>query len=426
MTQISLARLTSLRRLELSDLDALVSLDAQCFAEPWPRAQLEDELAHTAAVVVGAYSEGKLVGAICSRLVVDEVWVFRIMTLPELRRQKIAHALVERVEAFAQQLFKPSDLWLEVSVHNTGAIAFYEREGFAQVSVRKDYYPDGDALVMKRAHVPWRLDYELVDFGAGFKLERFGAHKLMRPDAAATGPLRTYLGEWEHDSVWDRVGKDGAWDRELSPWVISRGPMLLELRQSQSKNIGVFPEQESNWDWLASTLWRHKRPLKVLNLFAYTGAASIICAQNMAQVTHVDSARSAVRWASDNAQRSGGSALSIRWIVDDAQSFLNKEIRRGQRYDGIILDPPPMGHGQGNRFEFRKDALDLIRSCKELLADEPAFFLLNAYAMNLTPEALGRLVGPVIALPLQVGELGIKEALGDRRLSCSVYARYRA
>lgn len=409
------------RRLDLDDLEALVSLDASCFASPWSKTQLSEELSHPEALVIGAFDSTRLIGTVCARLMVDEMWIFRIMTLPAFRRKKIAHTLVQRVEA----LSKTCDLWLEVSLANKSAVAFYEREGFVAVNTRKDYYPEGDALVMKRDARPQRLDYELLDFGDGYKLERFGQHVLKRPDAAAIGMSRQTLSSWTFDSACERRGKGFEWSSALEPWVITRGPMSLELRLSQSKNVGVFPEQQGNWEWLAQTLERYNQPQKVLNLFAYTGAASIVCAQNGAQVCHVDSARSAVKWASENALRSGGESNSIRWIVDDAQRFLEKEIRRGHTYDGIILDPPPMGHGQGNRFEFRKDALDLIAACQKVLTPQPAFFLLNAYAMNLEPEALGRLVGPQMGLPLEVGELAIKEASGNRRLSCSVYARYR-
>lgn len=413
---------TTIRRLYQGDLPFLLALDSQCFSAPWTKEQMADELAHRDGLVVGAFRGETLVGAVCARQMVDELWIFRIMTLPDLRRKGVARALVQRVEAFAQQQRQPSDLWLEVNIKNIDAIAFYEREGFVRQSVRPNYYPDGDALIMKRTHAQWRLDYELLDFGDGYKLERFGQYVLKRPDAAAIGAPRETVGSWRFDSACERRGSGFVWTQPLDPWIVTRGPMRLELRLSQSKNIGVFPEQEDNWSWLAATLWRSSRPLKVLNLFAYTGAASIVCAQNGAQVTHVDSARSSVKWASENATKS---AESIRWIVDDAQTFLNREIKRGQRYDGIILDPPPIGQGQGGRFEFRKDAFELIRSCKELLERKPAFFVLNAYAMNLSAERLGEMVGPVINLPLQSGELGIKEALGDRRLSCSVYARYR-
>jgi|GEM_PF-69359 len=415
----------ALRRLDLSDLELLATLDAACFAQAWPKSQLAEELAHKDALVIGAFIDDQLVGAICARKMLEELSIFRIMTKPEDRRKGIAHALLQSIEAYAQTLTPPLDLMLEVSVKNESAIAFYTREGFESLAVRKDYYPEGDALVMKRPLKKWHLDYELLDFGEGLKLERFGDHVLKRPDAAATGKPRNEPGSWKFDSACERASKDYAWTRELEPWLVNRGPTQLELRLSQSKNVGVFPEQEANWNWLSETIWRSKRRLRVLNLFAYTGAASIVCAQNLADVTHVDSARSTVRWASENA-KSSAENLPIRWIVDDAQTFLEKEIRRGKTYDGIILDPPPIGQGQGNRFEFRSDAADLIKSCKQVLSKDPAFFLLNAYALNISPSELGKLVGPLIELPLEVGELGITEASGARRLSCSVFARFRS
>lgn len=424
------------RRLALDDLEQLVELDSQCFATPWLSKKLAEELENTDAIVFGAFEQGALVGAICARLVYDEIWIFRIMTRPQMRRQKIAHKLLAQIDAAAHAFEQPCDLWLEVSAHNPSAIAFYEREGFRVKQVRKGYYPkerdqkmEADALVMKRKSEPWTLDYELKDFGEGYKLERYGNNTIMRPDAAAVGKPRQNRSSWVYQASCERSGPKGfLWEHSLDfqePWTISRGPLNFELRTSQSKNIGLFPEQENNWNWLSKTISRSQKPLKVLNLFAYTGGATLICAQNGTEVCHVDSARSAVRWASENATRSGLATHPIRWIVDDAQEFIAKELRRGHRYDGIILDPPPMGHGQGGRFEFRKDAFELVASCKKLLAKEPAFFLLNAYAMNLTASQIGQLIGPILGLPLEVGELQIKESTGDRALSCSVFARYR-
>lgn len=412
----------ALKRLELGDLDLLATLDAACFAQAWPRSQLADELAHKDALVIGAFVDNQLVGAICARKMLDELSIFRIMTKPEHRRKRVAHALLQAVEAYTQSLTQPLELMLEVSVKNEPAIAFYTREGFEHLAVRKDYYPEGDALVMKRPHKKWQLDYDLLDFGEGYKLERFGEHVLKRPDAEAIG--KPQLKSWKYDASCEREGNGYTWTHELAPWTLSRGPIKLDLRLSQSKNVGVFPEQEANWNWLSEVIWNQKRPLKILNLFAYTGAASIVCAQSLADVTHVDSARSTVRWASENAKRSDEN-LAIRWIVDDAQAFLAKEIRRGKTYDGIILDPPPIGQGQGNRFEFRSDAIELLKACKQVLSKDPAFFLLNAYALNISPSELGKLVRPVIDLPLEVGELGL-DTSGERRLSCSVFARFRA
>jgi 23S rRNA (cytosine1962-C5)-methyltransferase len=423
------------RRLNDADLDALCGLDAASFALPWPRQQFADEVQHTDALVLGLFDDGeRMIAALCARHVFDELWIFRIMSHPDHRRRGAAHTLLNYAEAFAQSFDPVRDLWLEVSDQNPGAIAFYEREGFSVQNRRKAYYPiepgqstAADALVMKKTLTPWRLDYELLDFGEGFKLERFGSKVLMRPDTVAQGRPRTPLAAWRYDAVCSAQGARGyTWQQAsefASPFEIARGPLRFELRLSQSKNIGLFPEQEPHWVWLAKQLWHARKPLRILNLFAYTGAASLVCAQSLADVCHLDSAKSTVRWASDNARRSALSSASLRWIVDDAAAFVNKELKRGHRYDGIILDPPPMGHGAGKRFEFQKDALDLLRACRQLLSSEQALFLMNAYAMNLEPEDLGPLVSPIMEMPLEVGELGIKEAFGDRRLSCNVYAR---
>lgn len=274
-----------------------------------------------------------------------------------------------------------------------------------------------------------KLDYDLLDFGEGFKLERFGSNTVMRPDAVAIGAPRTPRVQWQYQaSCVKNVKNQHEWsifEDLVQPWTIKYGSIQLELRVSSSKNIGVFPEQETNWEWLKETILGIGPGLKLLNLFAYTGAATLVCAKYGADVCHVDSAKSTVKWASNNAILSGLKDAPIRWIVDDAIAFLGKEARRGRFYDGIILDPPPMGHAGSGRFEFQKDAIVLLERCKSVLKAHPKLFLINAYAMNLRPERLKEIVEPIIGLPLESGELTIEEALQKRGLSCSTFARFR-
>lgn len=257
------------------------------------------------------------------------------------------------------------------------------------------------------------LDYELLDYGNGQKLERFGPVKLIRPEAGANHQTR--FSNWQADSICQVLGGNRfAWDPMLKPWIIERGKIKLELRLSQSKNIGVFPEQEANWTWLANQV---KPNQKILNLFAYTGAASLACASLGAQVCHVDASKSTVQWASENARLSGLS--NIRWIVEDAMVFLRREVARHSQYDGIILDPPPFGQASKGRFVFNQDIAELLKLCQQVLKAKPDFFLLNSYAVNLKPRDLKNLVAGVFQREkIETGELKLKE------LAISTYARF--
>lgn len=259
------------------------------------------------------------------------------------------------------------------------------------------------------------LDYELIDYGDRLKLERFGAIKLIRPELSATDEPTTPVSDWVADSECNSLGKNQfAWDRPLEPWVITYGDIKLELRLSQSKNIGIFPEQQANWAWLVRKV---KPGSKILNLFAYTGAASLVCARAGAHVTHVDASKSAVKWASDNARLSG--LTNIRWIVEDAIVFLKREMARKNIYDGVILDPPPFGKAESKNFLFSRDILELLDLCKQVLKPEPDLFLLNSYAANLKPSDLQELVQRYFGKrKVETGELKLSE------LSISTYARF--
>lgn len=259
------------------------------------------------------------------------------------------------------------------------------------------------------------LDYELLDFGEGVKLERFGPKILKRPEASALGRPKVPVEAWQPDSVCTALSKNKFhWDRALLPWQITYGDIRLELRLSDSKNIGIFPEQERNWAWLSKKV----RPgANILNLFAYTGGASLVCAKKGAQVCHVDASKAAVNWASKNARLS--SLENIRWIVDDAKTFLKREIARNSQYDGLILDPPPFGKAGTLNFQFSRDILVLLELAKQVLKPETGFFLLNSYAVNMKPKELKRLVFSYFGdKQIEAGELKIQE------LSLSTYARF--
>jgi 23S rRNA (cytosine1962-C5)-methyltransferase len=205
--------------------------------------------------------------------------------------------------------------------------------------------------------------------------------------------------------------------------------LVAELHVAGSKNVGLFPEQEDNWDWLKKTLRGAKRQASVLNLFAYTGMASLVCAAEDALVCHVDSSKSTVNAAKNNQRLSGLEDKPIRYIVDDAAKFVEREIRRKNRYDGIILDPPPIGRSKAGSFRFEDHARKLLKQCKDLLnpvnLECPSFVLLNCYALNYTAQDAAKLLKTVFpAAHIQQGELELQESKREQILSCSVYARF--
>jgi 23S rRNA (cytosine1962-C5)-methyltransferase len=273
------------------------------------------------------------------------------------------------------------------------------------------------------------LDYELLDSGAGQKWERFGERSVVRPDSMAIWSPAQDPATWQADAHCVRAaGGSYEWQTTFSKgdtWVVSYGPIQFELRLSQSKNIGVFPEQEDNWHWIDKVVRQSSAPLKILNLFAYTGGATLAATQAGAEVCHVDASKSTVNWASRNYKLSGLQDKPVRWIVDDALKFTKREIARGVRYDGVILDPPPFGHGAAGTFAFRKQAYELLMLCKQVLVPKPKLFVFNCYALNYTPQMAKALVGEVFgARSMECGELLVHEKKRPKALSCSVYVRF--
>lgn len=271
------------------------------------------------------------------------------------------------------------------------------------------------------------LDYELLDSGNQRKWERFGNNTVIRPEVRAL--WRPRLTQWPA-SAEGRPQEKGAciWHQNVSwkePWLIKMGSLCLELHLSQSKNIGIFPEQIKNWQWLYHVIQNSPKPNpRVLNLFAYTGVATLVAASAGAEVCHVDVSKSTVRWASKNATLSQLDNQSIRWISDDAMQFLKREIKRGVFYDGIILDPPPVGHGARGIFTFKNNVDQLLNLCKQALAPKPLFFLFNCYAMNYTHAMAKELVASVFKKEkFKSAELFIQEECRRKQISCSVYVR---
>ncbi len=260
------------------------------------------------------------------------------------------------------------------------------------------------------------LDYELIDFGNGFKLERFGRYKLMRPEPRAIGKPNKPLSKWNKDSICLKTkGMVYKWDPVLSPWLVNFGNFKFELKLSHSKNIGIFPEQQSNWLWLLSKV---KPGMNLLNLFAHTGFSSLICAKAGAAVCHVDSSKSIVRQAIRNA--SLNEVGNIRWIIDDVRLFLKREIKRKVKYDGIILDPPPFGCSKNQKFLFKNDIHYLLDLCRRVYAEKPILFLINCYSVPINLIELKYIVKNQLPthFPIETGELK------NSKLPMSIYARF--
>ena len=245
-------------------------------------------------------------------------------------------------------------------------------------------------------------DYELIDCSAGEKLERWGDVLLIRPDPQILWNTPKEDPRWQtaHARYHRSSSGGGHWEtyRTVPPvWHIHYRDLTFALKPMGFKHTGLFPEQAVNWDLMASLL--QKRPgARVLNLFGYTGAATLACAAAGAQVTHVDASKGMVAWDKDNAAASGLSDKPVRWLVDDCVKFVKREIRRGSRYDGIVMDPPSYGRGPGGEIWKLEDQIyDLLQLCSELLSDDSLFFLLNSYTAGLSPSVMKYLVSTVIA-----------------------------
>ena len=253
-------------------------------------------------------------------------------------------------------------------------------------------------------------DYELLDTSDGERLERWKDIILVRPD-----PQVIWKNSWNHPA-WNKANAHylrsskggGAWEYRDLPakmrddgWNISYHGMVLHVRPTGFKHTGVFPEQAVNWDFIDRTIRNAGRPVSVLNLFAYTGGATLAAAKAGASVCHVDASKGMVAWAKENAALSGLSDAPIRYIVDDCKKFLEREIRRGHTYDGIIMDPPSYGRGPGGEIWKLEDGIDeLIRLCAPLLSKKPLFTIVNSYTTGLSASTVGYLLQLYIAKPL--------------------------
>lgn len=238
----------------------------------------------------------------------------------------------------------------------------------------------------------WK-DYEVLDTSGGEKLERWGDYLLVRPDPQVIWNTPKDLPGWRKmNGHYYRSSKGGGeWEFFDLPkqWEIAYKDLRFNLKPFSFKHTGLFPEQAVNWDWFSDKIKNVGRPVKVLNLFAYTGGATLAAAAAGAAVTHVDASKGMVNWAKENAKSSGLEAAPIRWLVDDCMKFVEREIRRGNHYDGIIMDPPSYGRGpKGEIWKIEDSIYDFIKLCTQILSDAPLFFLVNSYTTGLAPAVL--------------------------------------
>ena len=279
-------------------------------------------------------------------------------------------------------------------------------------------------------------DYALLDSGGGRKLERYGPYKVVRPEPQCLWTPRLAPGAWDAaDAVFDPTDEEdaGRWrfnGRPKEVWPLSWGEARFNGRFTAFRHLAFFPEQAANWTWLDAAVRGAGGQPRVLNLFGYTGVASLVMAAAGAAVTHVDASKKAVAWARENAELSGLAERPIRWITEDARKYVAREVRRGSKYEGIILDPPKYGRGPGGEvWRLFEDLPELAGLCAELLSENAKFLVLNAYAERISGAALAGLLAEKLAGRggrIEWGELALVEERGDRAIGMSFFARWAA
>ena len=282
----------------------------------------------------------------------------------------------------------------------------------------------------------WK-DYEIIDASRGQKYERWGNIYLLRPDPQVIWDNGD-LFEKYHDklnAVYYRSNKGGGhWENiknTPASWNINYKNLTFNIKQMGFKHTGLFPEQAINWDFMINKIKNSGRKIKVLNLFAYTGGATVACLSAGANVTHVDASRGMVDWCKENVKSSGYENAEIRYLVDDVVKFVQREIRRGNKYDAIIMDPPSYGRGtNGEVWDIEKNLNYLIEICCEILSDDPLFFLINSYTTGLSSTVLSNLltmtVDKVCKGKITCGEIGLPIKENDLILPCGIYGRWES
>ena len=278
----------------------------------------------------------------------------------------------------------------------------------------------------------WK-DYELIDTGSGERLERWGDILLIRPDPQIIWKSEKKDLRWKSAHARYRRSNTGGGRWEVykklpDVWKITRGPLTFRLKPMGFKHTGVFPEQGVNWDYTAQCIREAKkedpaREIRVLNLFGYTGAATLACMEAGAAVTHVDASKGMVQWARENAAASGLAERPVRWLVDDCVKFVQREIRRGNHYDGIIMDPPSYGRGPGGEvWKLEEQLYGLVEMCVPVLTENPLFFILNSYTTGLSPSVMAYLLGvllkPQFGGAVSADEIGLPVTATGLALPC--------
>ncbi len=278
----------------------------------------------------------------------------------------------------------------------------------------------------------WK-EYEVLDTSRGEKLERWGDYVLIRPDPQVIWHTERKLPGWKKPNGHYHRSSKGGGDWEFShlpdEWTIHYRELQFHLKPFKFKHTGLFPEQAVNWEWISEKIRQARRPLRVLNLFAYTGGATLAAAKAGAAVTHVDASKGMVSWAKENAAASGLAGAPIRWLVDDCVKFVEREIRRGSRYDGIILDPPSYGRGpKGEVWKIEESIYPFLCLTAQVLSKAPVFYLLNSYTTGLQPAVLSYMINTVIVKKfggrVEADEIGLPVTSSRLPLPCGASARW--
>ena len=281
----------------------------------------------------------------------------------------------------------------------------------------------------------WK-DYEIIDMAGGEKLERWKDIVLVRPDPQIIWKNKSKPEAWKNANARYNRSKTGggSWDYKKplpKSWQVKYKNLTFNIKPMGFKHTGLFPEQAVNWDWMMDKIKNAKREIKVLNLFAYTGGATVACLSAGASVAHVDSSKGMVEWAKENVTASGLRDKPVRFLIDDVVKFVNREIRRGNTYDAIIMDPPSYGRGtNGEVWQFEDNIYDLVELCGKVLSDNPLFFLINSYTTGISSKVLEDILNLTIAKEhkgkVYSGEIGLPMKDSRLVLPCGIYGRWES
>ena len=279
----------------------------------------------------------------------------------------------------------------------------------------------------------WK-EYKILDMADGQKLERWGDVILSRPDPQIIWKDKLYPDKWKNINATYHRSKTGGGSWEYNKkmpqqWQIKYKELTFNIKPMGFKHTGLFPEQAVNWDWMMEKIRNSKKEIKVLNLFAYTGGATVACAVAGAAVCHVDSSKGMVTWAKENIASSGLAERPVRYIIDDVVKFVNREIRRGNKYDAIIMDPPSYGRGaNGEVWQFENNIYDLVELCTNVLSDNPLFFLINSYTTGISSKVLENILNLTVnkehSGKVTSGEIGLPMENSKLVLPCGIYGRW--